>query len=70
MPAGASELWVSDSLEYTNYLHDNNKHEPSNDETHTSAKDEAEAEDESEAADEVDIVTCSALRVSLPFLQP
>lgn len=68
MPAGASELWVSDSLEYTNYLHDNNKHEPSNDETHTSAKDEAEAE--SEAADEVDIVTCSALRVSLPFLEP
>lgn len=68
MPAGASELWVSDSLEYTNYLHDNNKHEPSNDETHTSAKDEAE--DESEAADEVDIVTCSALRVSLPLLQP
>lgn len=70
MPAGASELWVSDSLEYTNYLHDNNKHEPSNDETHTSAKDEAEAEDESEAADEVDIVTCSALSVSLPLLQP
>lgn len=68
MPAGASELWVSDSLEYTNYLHDNNKHEPSNDETHTSAKDEAE--DESEAADKVDIVTCSALRVSLPLLQP
>lgn len=70
MPAGASELWVSDSLEYTNYLHDNNKHEPSNDETHTSAKDEDEAEDESEAADEVDIVTCSALRVSLPLLEP
>lgn len=66
MPAGATELWVSDSLEYTNYLHDNNKHEPSNDETHTSAKDE----DESEAADEVDIVTCSALRVSLPLLEP
>lgn len=66
MPAGASELWVSDSLEYTNYLHDNNKHEPSNDETHTSAKDEAE----SEAADEVDIVTCSALRVSLPLFEP
>lgn len=70
MPAGASELWVSDSLEYTNYLHDNNKHEPSNDETHTSAKDEDEAEDESEAADEVDIVTCSALRVSLSLLEP